>query len=246
MIGIYKITNLINGHQYIGQSINIGRRWKEHRCTAASGLYNEYPLYRAILKYGIENFEFSVIEECSKEELNEKERYWISYYDSYNNGYNQTTGGDGNPHPLKLSEESVLEIYERLKGSDTMESIAKDYGVTHPVISNINTGVLWVHSGISYPIRKREEKKKYFCCDCGKEISSGAIRCNKCSGLHKRTEKPISREELKTLIRTKPFTEIGRMFGVSDNAIKKWCDNYNLPRKKVDIKGISDDDWEKV
>ena len=53
----------------------------------------------------------------------------------------------------------------------------------------------------------------------------------------------ISREDLKSLIRTKSFSEIGRMFGVSDNAIRRWCVKYNLPSRTKDIKIISDVDW---
>ena len=53
----------------------------------------------------------------------------------------------------------------------------------------------------------------------------------------------ISREDLKSLIRTKSFSEIGRMFGVSDNAIRRWCVKYNLPSRAKDIKIISDVDW---
>lgn len=56
----------------------------------------------------------------------------------------------------------------------------------------------------------------------------------------------ISREELKKLIRTTSFTQIGKQYGVSDNAIRKWCDKYNLPRKVSDIKKISDKDWELI
>ena len=48
-------------------------------------------------KYGIENFTFSVIEECSQEQLNEREIYWIEYYDTYKNGYNSTLGGYNTP-----------------------------------------------------------------------------------------------------------------------------------------------------
>ena len=60
-------------------------------------------MYRAIKKYGIENFDFEVIEECSKEQLNDKEIYWISYYDSCNldKGYNLTKGGDNTGEACK-------------------------------------------------------------------------------------------------------------------------------------------------
>lgn len=92
--GIYKITNTINLKAYIGQSVDIENRWKQHKninrgCTL---------LVRAFKKYGIENFSFEIVEICSPEELNEKEKYYISHYRTYadyGRGYNLTTGGDG-------------------------------------------------------------------------------------------------------------------------------------------------------
>ena len=53
-------------------------------------------------------------------------------------------------------------------------------------------------------------------------------------------------EELKDLIRIKPFTKIGEQYQVSDNAIRKWCDKYNLPRKATEIKKYSDEEWELI
>ena len=94
-------------------------------------------------------------------------------------------------------------------------------------------------------IRASSSRKKY-CIDCGKEISEDALRCKTCAGKQKITEKPVTREELKDLIRNKPFTQIGEQFGVTDNAIKKWCIRYNLPSKKKDIKNISDEDWKLI
>ena len=89
--GIYKVTNKINGKVYIGQSVDIGRRWHTHM-TAKDDIY----FHKAIQKYGVENFEWEVIEQCKKSELDEREIYWIEYYDSFNKGYNRTKGGDGN------------------------------------------------------------------------------------------------------------------------------------------------------
>lgn len=57
---------------------------------------------------------------------------------------------------------------------------------------------------------------------------------------------PVSREELKNLIRTKPFTQIGAMFSVTDNAIRKWCNKFNLPCKVSEIKQYSDEEWSKI
>ena len=92
MIGIYKITNNLNQKSYIGQSIDILTRWKQHIYEANHNRLNN-TIYQAIRKYGIDNFTFSVLEECQKEQLNEQERYWITYYNTYNNGYNSTPGG---------------------------------------------------------------------------------------------------------------------------------------------------------
>ena len=87
---------------------------------------------------------------------------------------------------------------------------------------------------------------KFYCQDCGCEISHNAIRCIPCNNkLLRKTERP-EREELKKLIRSKSFVEIGRMYNVTDNAIRKWCDSYNLPRKVGDIKNFTEEEWKKI
>ena len=88
--GIYKVTNKINGKVYIGQSVDIGKRWRQHM-TAKDDIY----FHKAIQKYGVENFQWEIIEKCKKKDLDERESYWIEYYDSYNKGYNCTKGGEG-------------------------------------------------------------------------------------------------------------------------------------------------------
>lgn len=103
MIGIYKIENKLNGKVYIGQSINIEARWKRHVSDSSNHLINEQSavIHKAINKYGLENFSFVVLEECNIEELDEREIYWISYYNSYYNGYNCTKGGSRNTDHFK-------------------------------------------------------------------------------------------------------------------------------------------------
>lgn len=89
-------------------------------------------------------------------------------------------------------------------------------------------------------------KNQKYCLECGKAISQNATRCVECSNKLREISldlMPITREELKDLIRTTPFTTIASQFGVSDNAIRKWCDKFNLPRKKSEINKYTDEDW---
>ena len=89
------------------------------------------------------------------------------------------------------------------------------------------------------------EKEKIYCLSCGKEITGDGYTglCSECSHAARRLCSRPSREELKQLIRTKPFTQIAKQYGVSDNAIRKWCDAENLPRKSTEIKNYSDEEW---
>lgn len=107
---IYKITNKINDKIYIGQtSGTIEKRFKEH---IKQSRYNDtFHLYRAMRKYGIENFEVEEIEECEDITLSQREKYYIEYFDSYKNGYNMTIGGDG---VIKYDYKEIADKYLEL------------------------------------------------------------------------------------------------------------------------------------
>ena len=105
MCGIYKITNNINGKIYIGQSVNIQQRWCQHKWEYKKENRLEYNsiIHKAFRKYGIENFSFEIIEECSPNLLDEKERYWISKLKTLQpNGYNVMEGGQGKRGKIQL------------------------------------------------------------------------------------------------------------------------------------------------
>ena len=89
-----------------------------------------------------------------------------------------------------------------------------------------------------------QTKKRYYCKDCGVEISSGAERCVFCAKENRRIVIRPSREELKEKIRKYSFVSLGKEYGVSDKAISKWCIAYNLPSRKKDIVKYTDENWE--
>lgn len=88
--------------------------------------------------------------------------------------------------------------------------------------------------------------KKHYCQRCGKLITQKATYCPECKKLLSRKVDRPSREELKDLIRSIPFTQIGKQYSVSDNAIKKWCAYYGLPKTKKEINGYSEDEWKQI
>lgn len=98
-------------------------------------------------------------------------------------------------------------------------------------------------------IEKLSISKNLFCKDCGVQITiySKSGYCNSCAQKHRaKVQNKPSREELKSLIRTLPFLKIATIYNVSDNAIRKWCDKYSLPRNKKDINNYSDAQWLKI
>lgn len=102
---IYRLISP-SGKSYIGQSIDFKRRLNEHK-IGAEKKKNLPKLYQAFKKYGFENFSIEILEECSKDILNEREIYWINFYDSYNNGYNCTSGGDAKFFRTKETKEKL-------------------------------------------------------------------------------------------------------------------------------------------
>ena len=127
--GIYCIKNTINGKCYIGQAIKLQKRLKAHFSSWNSPRYEHIVLYKAFKKYGIENFEVTVLASFkdslgwrTKVELDKLEKRYIEEYDSYNNGYNSTLGGDGGVHTdetkAHLREVRILQEKEKEKNSE--------------------------------------------------------------------------------------------------------------------------------
>lgn len=148
MVGIYKYTNKQNNKVYIGRSTDITKRRWAHLNQPSPYSYFDQELH----KLGEEAFTFEVIEECEPQELQEREKYWIKYYESYSSkekGYNLTRGGEEykseeNPW-AKLTEKEVLEIIEKLKNTKlSIQEIARQYKVHYNTISDINRCNTWI------------------------------------------------------------------------------------------------------
>ena len=168
MTGIYLITNNLNGSTYVGQSVNINRRFMEHRTP--HGTMNSIKL--AIRKYGINNFSFSVLEQCEIKELNEKERYWV---DKLKPRYNRTSGGEGcrnhtvSPEARKvlseknkkhwdsLPKEKQAEICARFKRPEIGHSVSES---TREKLRNANIGKKQSNESKAKFVKTMLEKKE--------------------------------------------------------------------------------------
>lgn len=251
MTGIYKITNQINGKAYIGQSVNIGKRWTAHRGKPFEVGCDEYetPLYRAIRKYGLDNFSFEVLEECKVDQLNAREKYWIGYYDTFFSGYNQGIGG--NTKRTFADKEKIIGIVHDLETTNLLHrEIAEKWNISIEMVQGINTGRYWRHDR-EYPIQttrylKAKEKQLYYCIECGEQISNTAIRCVSCANLASRKVERPTRDQLKSEIKNNSFSSLGRKYKVTDNAIRKWCISYSLPSKTKEIKQYTEEEWERL
>lgn len=177
---IYKFTNKINGHCYIGQTNNLQKRYNGHKSESFNPKVSGYwlPLHCAIRKYGIDNFTYEVIEEIadgeSQDFINEREKYFIQYYHSLKdeNGYNVTLGGDGCPKsPLSYEEklersklftrEEIKDIQQRLINDEEYDDIEKIYApkLKRTFLVNINTGTNFYNPDFNYPLKKNAKSK---------------------------------------------------------------------------------------
>lgn len=123
--GIYGIENKINGKWYIGQSVNIKKRWNEHIANLTKGSHRNVHLQSAWKKYGADAFSFHILELCDRERLNIREVCWVKEKNSFENGYNNTLGGDGAPG-WKATDEARRKMSIAHKGQKrSAETVAK-------------------------------------------------------------------------------------------------------------------------
>ena len=145
MLGyIYFITNKINKKQYIGETTNFEKRKSRHLSDLRANKHHSEKLQRAYNKYGEENFEwtYDVYEINSEDELKLLEQKMISYYHTYEDGYNCTRGGDGNS--FLFNYETACALYNILQRYDGVSrQISKYYNCDHTVIDNIKKNTIY-------------------------------------------------------------------------------------------------------
>ena len=147
-----------------------------------------------------------------------------------NNSIDQKKVSDKDLIEALKTSKSINDALNKLKMNTSGENYKRAYSLIE-------------ENHITFPI---SNKKNNVCCDCGQPISSSAIRCIKCEHKKQQIVERPNREELKKLIRTQTFISIGSQYGVSDNAVRKWCQSENLPFKSSEIKKISDEEWQKI
>lgn len=248
--GIYKIENKISSKVYIGQSINIERRWKRHISSSKNenNKYYNSELYIDFRKYSINSFNFEIIEYCENDIkiLHEREKYWIEYYKAFEFGYNNSFGAGGTNKLYKNYFKIVDDLKDNLL---TYKEIANKYNISMQTLTAINTGRAWYHN-IKYPIReshkseyqKIQGKNGYYkiCERCGGycDSHSQSNLCRKCFNEKKKSsfinESKI--EEMKELLLTKSYDEIGVIYNITEAGVRKRCKIMGLPFRRKDLK----------
>lgn len=129
---IYKATSKTSQQSYIGlTNISIESRWNDHIGAAFNPNHpdHNFPIHRAIRKYGVEDFIVEEIDQGFGEELKQKEKYWIKYYNTYYSGYNATLGGDGQ---CKYDYAKIVDYYINHQGS--LKQTCQEFNIYDQVV----------------------------------------------------------------------------------------------------------------
>ena len=168
---IYIIKNSINNKVYIGQSKNAAERWLSHIYNATYEVKMDKDvqvIHKAMIKYGVDKFHYEILE-YQIENYDEREKYWIRFYNSQvPNGYNVSPGGNGNGigiesvNSIFKDETKLLECISEISSSEkTFANIAKKFECSQEVISAINLGNRYRKDNLIYPLRNTDNRYSY-------------------------------------------------------------------------------------
>lgn len=224
--GIYIIKNKINDLVYIGQSVDIKARWYAH-CASGKNAQKQdsyTQLHTAMRKLGINNFYYEILEQCSIDELNKKEQYYIQAYNSYQHGYNMTLGGEGNKYETNgralLTLEQVQEIRLMYNARIPFKKAYERYA---NIISKRGFKKVWLYEtwlGV-YPEVYTDENRKWHA-TMAKRFADG----NKKYGFNN-VERKSSEEEIQRMRELRAtgmsYEKIGKEVKRSTSVVRKYC-----------------------
>ena len=181
MLGeIYCITNKTNGKKYVGKTSSTkDERWVRHLMDKTKTNYKKLPLYRAIAKYGSDNFTIELLEKVNIEYIDEREKYWIEKLDTYKNGYNASLGGEGYQKVTESDEAFIILEYLRTQNTN---HVSRECGFSVPTVmrylkkNNVKTITKKEYNQIrptNVKVYVKQTGIEYFNMrECAKEISS--------------------------------------------------------------------------
>ena len=222
IIGIYCIENLINHKKYIGLSKDCLKRWADHYSKSINSKRIDdvnKPLYRAMKKYGRENFSFSILEECKEDELKEKEIFWIHKLNTYYKGYNATLGRDlpeghilkGEDHGRsKLTEKEVIFCREQYKNGKESRKIWEQYfssKITYQGFQKMWHGKTWKHV-MPEVFEHNPRPRKKFTDEEIRKVKELYSKGYSCAEIYSYFEKRISRTTINDICNKRRYVKI--------------------------------------
>lgn len=223
---IYMATNRVNGKSYVGQTIlSLGQRRSQHISASLTCKDNLY-FHNTIRKHGPDNFDWEILHECDNiEDLNKLEIYYIGLYDTYNNGYNLTLGGN-NGLGYKPTAETLKRMSEAQSGKNNAMYGRKHSEKSLKRMSEAHKGIIPLNKGKHH---SEESKRRMSEAQKGKKHSEASKR--KMSEARKGKNNPLAKT---VIINNKQFdtmTEAAKFIGVSSSSIRnrivhttKWQD----------------------
>lgn len=227
--GIYSITNKLNGKRYIGQTYNFKYRWMRHRSYLKHNTEHNAHLQNAWNKYGAENFEFEIIERCKFEQLDEREIYWINYYDSKNAGYNFADGGLG-CKGYKHTDEEIAKM-RMIQNPEPIVMLDLNGEYIRTFVSAGEAGDFLGKkstSGIKRCCEKDKYKKAYgYIWIYEKDYKSGNIDWNYYLSKNKNLPKPVLQYDLNmNFIREYESANETSKFGFGSSTVASACNGH--------------------
>jgi group I intron endonuclease len=265
--GIYKIVNKINNKIYVGQAFNLYDRWKYgHIWSLKNNRHSNIHLQKSYNKYGEDNFYFEIIEECTLEELNEKEIYWISYFKSSIRlyGYNMTEGGSGTVGMI-ASEETKQKISDNTRGEKNgnaiisseiaekikirlieangkVREVSKEFNLEDSIVQNIKSLITWsyIRTDLNEQLRNMIQDRNFISEDLARVIKYSLIENE---GSVKKVSKlfDVDRGTISNIKTLKTWVNIESHF---NEQLRQWVSGYLtnetvilIKKKLIEFKG---------